>query len=183
MSNKIKSHLVYSVFFLFILFSIGSIDASLINYRQEIISEFVMLESLANFGVSISVTGDSISNTETESSSGSSGSSSSGSSGGGGGDSSVTNVYNTYNTIEDKKAEEESSGDNNESDNSGSSGITGGVIGTGKFLMSWQIVVIIGIFAGFFGVVIILIVLRLYFLKKYLWKRTLKKGRKRWHIN
>ena len=58
------------------------------NYGQEVISSFTMLESLSSFGVSISVTVDSISNSESNSDDSGSG----GSSGGGGGGSSVKNV-------------------------------------------------------------------------------------------
>ena len=111
------------------------------NYGQETIGTFLVTETLTESGISLETTGESMPNSETESSSDSSSSS--------GGDS-VTNVYNTYVTNENKKENELDEG---EMINLNNPGITGGVIGT--LLSGSSLVFVIAIIGGVLIVFII----------------------------
>ena len=119
------------------------------NYGSEVISDFIMLETLSTYGASTTTTGESNPNTNQQSNSQESSSSSSESSSG---DSSVTNVYNTYITEEIKDEEDKQNKD--ELINLNKPGITGGIIGTGLF-SNWMFIIILGIFMGLFVVFII----------------------------
>lgn len=116
------------------------------NYGQDVIGSFVMAETLSNYGIGLETTGESMPNTNQQGATSQESSDSSGSSDSG---DSVTNVYNTYVTNEDKEDEEE---DENSEEKS-SSWLTGGVIGT--LLEGKSYILILGIFAGLFIMIVI----------------------------
>ncbi len=122
-----------------------------INYGQEMIGSFTILEGLSNYGIAVEKTGENNPGVSSQQTSNSQASSSSGGSSDKGGNS-VTNVYKTY--VTNGKNNESLSGINNEQAKKNKEiGITGGAVN--DLLSKGSTTIVLGAFIGVFILIVV----------------------------